>query len=592
VVERLMAKAPADRYQTAADALADLRRRGEEGAPGSRPRPSSAIVSAPDLGRLPALPAEPRGWRNLLDRVQGRLGRYAPGFVQHLQSTTRQVDGALVGYEERRRELAGLISDAEVVAADLAAQARDNKAAAAAAERRATAALDEESRQLARREQEDCAERARSLDAQVAEQEEELSQMRLNLAQIDTTLRRLRGQRDVLLARLRVVRARERLEKGRPRGRRRVFVVAAGSLLAVLLVVGAVVALWRPARPQIAEHFPATEPAPQATPKDTGAELPPPPPLPFVELQRFEKHEGRAARAVFVPNTDLILTGGGGNGTAQPLPASHFPVRLWDRKTGKEVRRFEEQHKAGVIGLAVSADGGRALSSSGGSEGLVCLWDVATGHCLHAMRGHQGAVAAVTFTPDGKRAISGGGRDGTIRAWDLAKGEQLDVKFTGHDRGVNCLVCLPGQRLVSGGGDGAVRLHDLDTGRQLALLQADAVPISGLGVVDGGKKVLSCSTDGTVRVWDVAGQAVLRQFVSVAHPNHIFSAAFSPDGRRLLIAPPDGTVRLWDVAAWRELQLSPTQAGRVGSVTFAPDGRAALLAGWDGVVRLWGPAPK
>jgi hypothetical protein len=243
VVELLMAKEPADRYQTAADALADLHRLREERAPGSRPGPSSAIVPAPDLGHLPALPAEPHGWRNLLDRVRGRLGRYTPGFVRHLQSTTRQVDGALVGYEERRRELAGLIADAEAVAADLAAQARDNKAAAAAAERRGAAAGDEESRQLARREQEDCAERARSLDAQVAEQEEELSQMRLNLEQIDTTLRRLRGQRDVLLARLRVVRARERFEKGRPRGRRRVLVVAAGLLLAALLVIVAVVAL-------------------------------------------------------------------------------------------------------------------------------------------------------------------------------------------------------------------------------------------------------------------------------------------------------------------------------------------------------------
>lgn len=512
--------------------------------------------------------------------------------MRQLQGTTRQVDGALDAYEGRRRELQGLIADAEAVAANLTARARDNRAAAAAAGRRAAAAGDEDARQVARREQEDCESQARALDAQVAEQEEQLALMWINLAQIDTTLQRLRNQRALLLARLRVVRARERLDTGRPRVRRRVLLAAGLPLLGLIAGGALLVAVWPPAPPRTAEHTPASDTAPPATPKDTRAELPLPPPPPFVELQRFEKHEGRAARAVFVPNTDLILTGGGGNGTVQPFPASHFTVRLWDRGTGKEVRRFEERHKAGVIGLAVSPDGSRALTSSGGNEGLVCLWDVATGRCLHAMPGHQGAVSAVAFTPDGKRGVSGGGRDGSIRAWDLAKGEQLPVAFTGHGGGVNGLVCLPGPRLVSGGSDGAVRLHDLDTGRQLALLQADDVPISGIGPADGGRKVLSCSTDGTVRVWDVAERRVLRQFAGVAHPYHSLSAAFSPDGRRLLIAPPDGTVRLWDVASGKELQSLPAQTGRMGTVAFAPDGRAVLSAGWDGVVRLWGPPAK
>jgi hypothetical protein len=595
VVERLMAKDPADRYQTAADALDDLRHLREEMATGAPPRSSSAIVQARDLADLSALPAEPRGWRNVLDRVRAGLGRYAPGFVQRLQGTTRQVDGALVVYEERRRELAGLIAEAEAVAADLAAQARDNEAAAAAAGRRVTAAADEESRQLARREQEGCEEQARSLGAQVAEQEEQLSQMRLNLQHIDVTLQRLCNQRDVPLARLRVVRARERLDKGRPRPRRRVLGVAAGMLLAALITVVAVVALWPSPRPQTAEHLPATAPTPPATQKDTGRRPPPPPKV--GELQRFEKHEGHVSRADFVPNTNLILTCGGGDGTIRAFPASHFTLRLWDRETGKEVRRFDEQHKVSVRGLAVSADGTRALSSSTINEATVCLWDVASGHCLHVMGGHQESVRALAFTPDGKRAISGSGRDGFIRAWDLAKGEQLNVVFKHQSRGLLCLACLSGERLISGGLDGTVRLHDLDTGRELAQFPSNGGPVSEVGVADGGKQILSWSKDSKVRVWDVAGQKLLREFATITFnaPRNVVPAAFSADGRRLLIGAPDNTVRLWDVETGQEVSF-PGREGhkaRPRTVSIARDGLYALSGDENGVVILWGlPAPK
>ena len=73
-------------------------------------------------------------------------------------------------------------------------------------------------------------------------------------------------------------------------------------------------------------------------------------------------------------------------------------------------------HRGPVHCVAFSADG--QLLLSGGSDGSVRLWTAADGHLLHTFEGHTDKVHAVIFSPDGRTAFSGGA-DGTLRRWVL-----------------------------------------------------------------------------------------------------------------------------------------------------------------------------
>jgi WD40 repeat protein len=65
-------------------------------------------------------------------------------------------------------------------------------------------------------------------------------------------------------------------------------------------------------------------------------------------------------------------------------------------------------------------------------------------------------------------------------------------------------------------------------------------------VSSDGRRVLSASADGTVRVWETESGRLVRTFHSVGSP--VSAVAVSPDGRLVLSGHEDGAMRLWRLA--------------------------------------------
>ena len=82
---------------------------------------------------------------------------------------------------------------------------------------------------------------------------------------------------------------------------------------------------------------------------------------------------------------------------------------------------------------------GRTVAS-GGEDGTVRLWDPRGRRVMRTLKGHEGEISRVVFTPDGRFLLSSG-RDRTVRVWDLRRGKEL--RSLAHPAAVHGLALTP-----------------------------------------------------------------------------------------------------------------------------------------------------
>ncbi|KAG1806091.1 WD40-repeat-containing domain protein [Suillus subaureus] len=151
---------------------------------------------------------------------------------------------------------------------------------------------------------------------------------------------------------------------------------------------------------------------------------------------------------------------------------------------------------------------------------------------------------------------------------------------------------LGGQHIVTCSRDGSLRLWDLKSGAQVGgewRDEGDEAGVRTMALCPNGRIIASGSSDGTVRLWDVETRKVIAKYRE--HTTVVQSVCWSPDGEQVVSGSDDGTARVWHVMRGEPVRgLNPvkTEHQHVYVVSYSPKSTKIGTGGYNGGIKIWG----
>jgi WD40 repeat protein len=252
-------------------------------------------------------------------------------------------------------------------------------------------------------------------------------------------------------------------------------------------------------------------------------------------------------------------------------------VQRFDAARGEPLGTPRRLGKAAGTVL-VARDGRRIVTSI--QDGPTVVRDART---LRPLRTLPVRATAVALSPDDRTLIAGA-RDGTVRFVDLTSNR---VRVAGrHDGAVaEIAVSRDGRAAATGGEDNRVQVWDVERAASRESFSGHTTGVTGLAFSEDARTLFSAALDGTILIWDLAGDRRLDRRFAITpfqgrpgSPHYLFATPLSydtsPDGRTLALGGEYGIVSLIDARTLR-LRSRHRVVGSsiVSSVGYLPDGR-------------------
>jgi membrane protein required for beta-lactamase induction len=250
-------------------------------------------------------------------------------------------------------------------------------------------------------------------------------------------------------------------------------------------------------------------------------------------------HDAEVRGLAYAPDGQIISAGGGKVGDELMPPAMALTtspdgwLTTYGYENGTIVTRshrspeelaFSAQQTHAVLALA------QAEAEIFSADGLdIRRWRLDGEENGPSLVGHHGAVQALAVSADGD-LLASGGLDGVIQLYDLASGHRLQ-KETDHP--VHSVAISPDERTVaSGHADGTVRLVDVRNGQVVRELPVDDAPVRVVAVTPDGRQILAGGVDGVLRRWDAGtGEPIVGTFQVVERLAEVVSDLESAEDR-------------------------------------------------------------
>jgi len=206
-------------------------------------------------------------------------------------------------------------------------------------------------------------------------------------------------------------------------------------------------------------------------------------------------HEG-SINSLAIASTSKILLSGSADQT----------LKQWDVETGRLLASSQDETGA-INAIAVYEDG--EYIAIGGGDGVITLWQLRDDKKLASLVGNVSSLDAIAINSTGD-LIAVGCADGSIKLWRLPTTTfsiYLEIEpfleLKGHQGQVMDLCFSPDDKLLySAGADGLIKIWYPNGGIELGHLKiSDDNRIFCLSLSEDGRILAAGGVDGTVKIW-------------------------------------------------------------------------------------------
>ena len=275
-------------------------------------------------------------------------------------------------------------------------------------------------------------------------------------------------------------------------------------------------------------------------------------------------------------------------------------VEVWNLNNYESIQTLQSQSYN--ISLIDISRNGKYLATGSG-EKIIKVWDINTGLYLQSLSGHLSEINAITFSNTNK-ILATASVDRTVKIWNITTGKCLKT-LQGRADFVHSAILSNDNRTVISGSQHSINFWDISSQQCISTFFETKDWLSSL-IVSQDEKTNACANisneDNFIRVWQIDDLNIsLNQNknqnknqsnqrpnkILKGHEDNIWSIAFNPNGTKIVSGSSDRTVKIWNTQTGQCLKTFLGHNRPVLSVSFSPDGNTVASCGGHSIIKLW-----
>ncbi|XP_010219487.1 PREDICTED: apoptotic protease-activating factor 1 [Tinamus guttatus] len=271
-------------------------------------------------------------------------------------------------------------------------------------------------------------------------------------------------------------------------------------------------------------------------------------------------------------------------------------LQVFKAESGERLLEIQA-HDDEIFCCAFSADGAFVATCS--ADKKVKVWNSRTGQCMRVYEEHTEQVNCCQFNNrSGQHLLATCSNDTFIKLWDLNRQYCRNTMF-GHVNSVNHCKFSPNDEYVAScSTDGTVKLWEVCSANELKTIEIKDFFRTADEQPDDVEILVKCCSwsrnSATVLVvaknklllFDVKTSDLLKQVV-VSHHSMIQYCDFCPGDELVAVALSHCSVELWNIKSLSKVADCRGHMSWVHCVTFSPDGSLFVTSSDDQTIRIW-----